>query len=78
MDGLIFLIPIALFLGLVGLGFFIWTIKDGQYDDLEGATYRALFEEDDIEEEQTLERNNNENTTNDAYDIQKPTHKSPT
>tara|TARA_R110002096_G_scaffold266710_1_gene460309 strand:- start:102127 stop:102306 length:180 start_codon:yes stop_codon:yes gene_type:complete len=52
MDGLIYLIPIALFLGLVGLGFFLWTIKNGQYDDLEGATYRALFEEDDIEEEQ--------------------------
>ena len=52
MDGLIYLIPIALFLDLVGLGCFLWTIKDGQYDDLEGATYRALFEEDDIEEEQ--------------------------
>ncbi|MBL4601147.1 MAG: cbb3-type cytochrome oxidase assembly protein CcoS [Emcibacteraceae bacterium] len=51
MDGLIYLIPAALFLGLLGLGFFIWAIKNDQYDDLEGATYRALFEEDDIAEE---------------------------
>ena len=51
MDVLIYLIPAALILGLIGLGAFMWTIKDGQYDDLEGATYRALFEEDDIEKE---------------------------
>ena len=57
MDGLIYLIPVALFLGLVGLGCFLWTIKNGQYDDLEGATYRALFEEDDIEEEQREKEN---------------------
>jgi len=51
MDVLIYLIPAALILGLIGLAAFMWTIKDGQYDDLEGATYRALFEEDDIEKE---------------------------
>ncbi len=48
MEGLLFLIPIALFLGLVGLAGFLWTMRSGQYDDLEGASYRALFEEDDI------------------------------
>ncbi|MCF8473210.1 MAG: cbb3-type cytochrome oxidase assembly protein CcoS [Emcibacter sp.] len=48
MEGLIFLIPIALFLGLLGLGAFLWSMKSGQYDDLDGASYRALFEEDDI------------------------------
>jgi cbb3-type cytochrome oxidase maturation protein len=52
MDGLIYLIPVALFLGLVGLAGFLWSLRSGQYDDLEGASYRALFEEDDIEEEQ--------------------------
>ena len=49
MEGLIFLIPIALFLGLLGLGAFLWSMKTGQYDDLDGASYRALFEEDDME-----------------------------
>ncbi len=52
MEGMIFLIPIALFLGLVGLGAFLWSMRSGQYDDLEGASYRALFEEDEIEKEE--------------------------
>ncbi|VAW04865.1 Type cbb3 cytochrome oxidase biogenesis protein CcoS, involved in heme b insertion [hydrothermal vent metagenome] len=52
MEGMIFLIPIALFLGLVGLGAFLWSMRSGQYDDLEGASYRALFEEDEIEKKE--------------------------
>ncbi len=47
MTGLLFLIPIALFLGALGLIAFLWSIKSGQYDDLEGAAYRIL---DDDEE----------------------------
>ena len=56
MDSLIYLIPAALFLGLVGLAGFMWSLRDGQYDDLEGATYRALFEEDDIAKENEREK----------------------
>jgi cbb3-type cytochrome oxidase maturation protein len=39
-----FLIPIAIGLGLAGLAAFMWTLKNGQYDDLEGAAERILFE----------------------------------
>ena len=39
-----FLIPIAIGLGLAGLASFMWTLKNGQYDDLEGAAQRILFE----------------------------------
>ena len=39
-----FLVPIAIGLGLVGLASFMWTLKNGQYDDLEGAAARILFE----------------------------------
>ena len=39
-----FLIPIAIGLGLIGLASFMWTLKNGQYDDLEGAAARILFE----------------------------------
>lgn len=46
MDILIYLIPIALFLGLIWLGAFIWSIKSGQYDDLEGDANRILFDEE--------------------------------
>ena len=39
-----FLIPIAIGLGLIGLASFMWTLKNGQYDDLQGAAERILFE----------------------------------
>lgn len=45
MSHLLILIPIALFLGLIGLAAFYWSLKSGQYDDLEGAAHRIL--EDD-------------------------------
>lgn len=47
MSGLVILIPIALGLGLLGLAFFFWTMKDGQYDDLDGAAHRVLIEDED-------------------------------
>ena len=36
MDILVWLIPISLFLGGIGLVGFIWTVKTDQYDDPEG------------------------------------------
>ncbi len=47
MNVLIYLIPIALFLGGLGLVAFLWSLKSGQYDDLEGAANRILFDEDE-------------------------------
>tara|TARA_B100000989_G_C19466392_1_gene438512 strand:+ start:83 stop:259 length:177 start_codon:yes stop_codon:yes gene_type:complete len=47
MDVLLFLIPIALVLGIVGLVAFFWTVKSGQYDDLEGAAHRILLDDDE-------------------------------
>lgn len=46
MTGLLYLIPVALFMGVVGLGAFIWSLKSGQYDDLEGASWRILQDDD--------------------------------
>ncbi|MCA3555532.1 cbb3-type cytochrome oxidase assembly protein CcoS [Aestuariivirga sp.] len=46
MNVLIYLIPIALFMGGVGLAAFIWSLKSGQYDDLEGAAWRILQDDD--------------------------------
>jgi cbb3-type cytochrome oxidase maturation protein len=42
-----FLIPIALGLGAVALGAFYWSLKSGQYEDLDGAAERILFDDDD-------------------------------
>ncbi|MGO8951853.1 MAG: cbb3-type cytochrome oxidase assembly protein CcoS [Rhodomicrobium sp.] len=45
MTSLVWLIPAALILGGMGLGAFLWALKSGQYEDLEGAAYRALEDE---------------------------------
>lgn len=47
MSGLVFLIPIALFLGLCGLAAFFWAMRDGQFEDLDGAAMRILADEDE-------------------------------
>ncbi|NEJ72523.1 cbb3-type cytochrome oxidase assembly protein CcoS [Rhizobium phaseoli] len=47
MSSLSFLIPIAVMMGIAGLGGFLWSLRNGQYEDLEGAAERILFENDD-------------------------------
>ena len=46
MSGFFFLIPISIVLGVAGLAVFLWTLRDGQYDDLDGASERILYEDD--------------------------------
>ena len=46
MSALLFLIPIALILGLFGLIGFLWALNSGQYDDPHGAAERILYDED--------------------------------
>jgi cbb3-type cytochrome oxidase maturation protein len=45
MNVLILLVPVALFLGLLGLIAFLWNLRTGQYDDLDGAASRILFDD---------------------------------
>ncbi|EKF17594.1 cbb3-type cytochrome oxidase assembly protein CcoS [Nitratireductor pacificus] len=46
MTNLTILIPVALFLGAAGLAAFLWSLRSGQYDDLDGAAERILIEEE--------------------------------
>ena len=48
MTGLLFLIPVALTLGLAGLAAFFWALRSGQFDDPEGAANRILIEDEQI------------------------------
>jgi cbb3-type cytochrome oxidase maturation protein len=43
---LVILIPVAIGLGALGLGAFLWSLKSGQFDDLEGSAYRILEDDD--------------------------------
>jgi cbb3-type cytochrome oxidase maturation protein len=46
MEVLVYLVPLALMLGLLGLSAFLWSLKTGQYDDLDGAAWRAIIDDD--------------------------------
>lgn len=47
MTGLVVLIPIALLCGLMALGVFFLALRNGQYDDLDGAAMRMLADGDE-------------------------------
>ncbi|MFA5952125.1 MAG: cbb3-type cytochrome oxidase assembly protein CcoS [Hyphomicrobium sp.] len=46
MNSLLILLPVALCLGFLALCAFLWTLRTGQYDDLDGAAVRILMDED--------------------------------
>ena len=61
MSILLFLVPVALSLGLVGLAAFLWALKSGQFDDLEGPGFKVLMDDDEAAQgriaESTPEKN---------------------
>ena len=46
MTVILYLLLVSLMISGGGLGFFLWSLRSGQYDDLEGAANRILFDED--------------------------------
>ncbi len=56
MSGLLLLIPAALLLGLVGLAAFLWSLRSGQFEDLDGAAERILHDDDDDDDPATVSR----------------------
>jgi cbb3-type cytochrome oxidase maturation protein len=48
MTDFFYLIPVALAMGAIGLGAFLWSLGSGQYEDLDGAGERILLDEDDV------------------------------
>lgn len=47
MNILLLLIPVALLLGFAGLAAFIWALRSGQFEDLDGAAVRILIDDED-------------------------------
>jgi cbb3-type cytochrome oxidase maturation protein len=43
---LVFMVPLALALGLIALLAFVWSLRNGQYDDVQGAAHRILSDDD--------------------------------
>jgi cbb3-type cytochrome oxidase maturation protein len=50
MEVLVFLVPLALMLGAIGLMGFLWSLNSGQYDDLDGAAWRAIADDEPARE----------------------------
>ena len=53
MELLIYLVPLALALGALGLAAFLWSLKNGQYDDLDGAAWRVIADDEPVEKSST-------------------------
>jgi len=51
MEVLVILVPLAITLGALGLAGFLWSLKTGQYDDLDGAAWRAIADDEPADEE---------------------------
>ncbi len=49
MEILYLLIPLAMVLLVIIAGFFFWSVKSGQMDDLEGPAYRILMDDDTVQ-----------------------------
>jgi cbb3-type cytochrome oxidase maturation protein len=47
MSSLVYLVPLALVLGATALAAFFWSLRNGQYDDLDGAAERILLDDED-------------------------------
>ena len=68
MNVLVYLAPLALALGGLGLAAFLWALRNGQFDDLEGAAWRAISDDDLPERD--------ERGSNDGPAIEAPGHMS--
>jgi cbb3-type cytochrome oxidase maturation protein len=47
MDALLVLTIAAIALGALGVWLFFWTLKSGQYEDMDGAAHRILMDDED-------------------------------
>ncbi|MEX1201049.1 MAG: cbb3-type cytochrome oxidase assembly protein CcoS [Methylophaga sp.] len=54
------LLPGMLLLGIVGVVVFFWAVRNGQYDDMDGAAHRVLMDDDEPVEQKTAETEDSE------------------
>lgn len=64
MDVIYGLIPLMIVIGLVMVVVFFWTVKNGQYDDMEGDSHRILMDEDEPVENSKEMKVNKDNKDN--------------
>ena len=47
METIFVLLPLALLIAAIAVGFFIWAARTGQFDDLDTPAVRILFDDDE-------------------------------
>ncbi len=47
MDDYFYLVPLGILASLAGLGAFLWALRSGQYDDMQGAAERVFLDDED-------------------------------
>ena len=48
METIFVLLPLALLIAAIAVGFFIWAARTGQFDDLDTPAVRILFDDEDV------------------------------
>ena len=72
MEVLAILVPLAILLGAIGLAGFLWSLRSGQYDDLDGAAWRAIMDDEPAELEEEGEQGAKRNRDADPDERQGP------
>ena len=62
MDILYLLIPVSIIFVVIIASVFVWSVKSGQYDDMEGPAHKILMDNDSI---QPMEQDGKQNSTTD-------------
>ena len=47
MSAMAVLIPVGIIMGALGRGVFLWSLRSGQYEDMDGAAERILGDDQD-------------------------------
>ena len=55
MNIILLLAPFSVLLGLIAVGAFVWSLRSGQYDDVQGAAARILIDDVDPDAPDSLE-----------------------
>lgn len=77
MSSYLFLVPVSLALSVLGLLAFLWSLRRDQYDDLDGAAERVLFDEDrPIVDQQVSRKGARDGVGVGASQVSRPTDRS--
>ena len=71
MDILYLLIPVSIIFVVIIASVFVWSVKSGQYDDMEGPAHKILMDNDSI---QHMEQDGEQNSTTDDDTIENQHH----